>query len=380
MAALWTAVASAFFHATDTILGEALDLGGMFLFILTVAALQQRRVFLAQNVVAGQRLRRHLLPVYFGSNRHLIILVIALTMILTVLSACTTVFASPAFGLIVVLVALREVLSGVGEAVRHVHVGQRVGLGWTARSCLVCEQCLSGHQNRCPEAVGTIVQRHGGFADRVRAQAAWVIPIPDGVSLKAAGPLFCGGLTVFNPLLQNNIRPTDHVAVVGIGGLGHMAIAFADAWGCEVTAFSTSADKEGEARQLGADHFSNTRDADALTSAAGRFDMVLVTVNVPLDWDRYINTLRPGGKLHLVGATPQVSASVFPLLVGERSIGGSPTGSIATASKMLQFCARHKIEPIIEEFTMSELNAAMDHLASGKARYRIVLKAAGNLA
>ncbi len=263
----------------------------------------------------------------------------------------------------------------VGEGVRHLQVGQRVGLGWTARSCMVCEQCLTGHQNRCPEAEGTIVQRHGGFADRVRAQAAWVIPIPEGVDLKAVGPLFCGGLTVFNPLLQNNIRPTDHVAVVGIGGLGHMAIAFADAWGCEVTAFSTSPDKESEARRLGADHFLNTRDTGALESVAGRFDMVLVTVNVPLDWDQYVNALRPGGKLHLVGAVPQVAASVFPLLGGERSIGGSPTGSIATAAKMLQFCSRHHIEPIIETFPMSEINAAMDHLASGKARYRIVLQA-----
>lgn len=263
----------------------------------------------------------------------------------------------------------------VGEGVEGLQKGQRVGLGWTAASCLRCDQCQSGYQNRCPNAQGTIVGRHGGFANRVRAQAAWTIPIPEGVESVDCGPLFCGGLTVFNPLVENEIVPTARVAVVGIGGLGHMALQFASAWGCEVTALSTSPEKEDEARRMGAHHFLNSRDKRALASVAGKFDMVLDTVNAALDWDAYINALRPGGKLHVVGAVDKIEATVFPMLIGQKSIGGSPTGGIVRAKEMLEFCARHQIKPLVETFPMSKINDAMQHLADGKARYRIVLQA-----
>jgi uncharacterized zinc-type alcohol dehydrogenase-like protein len=263
----------------------------------------------------------------------------------------------------------------LGEDVQDLEVGQRVGIGWTSASCMHCEQCQSGYQNRCPTAEGTIVGRHGGFADRVRAQAAWAIPIPDGIESVDCGPLFCGGLTVFNPFVENRILPTARVAIIGIGGLGHMALQIANAWGCEVTAFSTSPDKEAEARAMGAHHFLNSRDSEALKSVAGKFDMVLDTVNVPLDWDAYIRTLRPGGKLHLVGAVDKIEATVFPLIGGEKSIGASPTGSIVRAKEMLEFCARHNIKPLVETYPMSKINEAMQHLADGKARYRVVLQA-----
>ncbi|WP_442483517.1 NADPH-dependent aldehyde reductase Ahr [Aeoliella sp. SH292] len=263
----------------------------------------------------------------------------------------------------------------LGEDVEGLEVGQRVGIGWTSASCMHCEQCQSGYQNRCPTAEGTIVGRHGGFADRVRAQAAWAIPIPDGIESVDCGPLFCGGLTVFNPFVENQILPTARVAVIGIGGLGHMALQIANAWGCDVTAFSTSPDKEAEAREMGAHHFLNSRDSEALSSVAGKFDMVLDTVNVPLDWDAYISTLRPGGKLHLVGAVDKIEATVFPLIGGEKSIGASPTGSIVRAKEMLEFCARHDIKPLVETYPMSKINEAMQHLAAGKARYRVVLQA-----
>ncbi|TWT74691.1 Aldehyde reductase Ahr [Posidoniimonas polymericola] len=266
-------------------------------------------------------------------------------------------------------------VAAVGDRVRGLEVGQRVGVGWTSGSCLRCDQCLSGYQNRCPDAEGTIVGRHGGFADRVRAQAAWCLPIPEGVSSVDCGPLFCGGLTVFNPLVENDIAPTARVAVVGIGGLGHMALQFANAWGCEVTAFSTSPEKEDEARQLGAHHFLNSRDEQALKSAAGSYDMVLVTVNASLDWDAYINTLRPGGTLHLVGAAEKIEATVFPLIAGQKSISASPTGAIVRAKEMLEFCARHDIKPLTEQYPMSQINEAMARLESGEARYRVVLKA-----
>ncbi|MCA9237982.1 MAG: NAD(P)-dependent alcohol dehydrogenase [Planctomycetales bacterium] len=263
----------------------------------------------------------------------------------------------------------------LGAGVEGLTVGQRVGVGWTAASCMRCDQCHSGYQNRCPDAQGTIVGRHGGFADRVRAQADWAIPIPEGVDSVDCGPLFCGGLTVFNPFVENGIVPTARVAVVGIGGLGHMALQFANAWGCEVTALSTSPGKEEEARSMGAHHFLNSRDAAALASVAGKFDMVLDTVNAPLDWDGYVNALRPGGKLHIVGAAEKVEATVFPLIVGQKSIGGSPTGGIVRAKEMLEFCARHEIKPLVEIFPMSKINDAMQRLVDGKARYRVVLQA-----
>jgi alcohol/geraniol dehydrogenase (NADP+) len=265
-------------------------------------------------------------------------------------------------------------VAAIGSMVNHLKVGQYVGLGWRARSCLVCDQCLSGHHNRCLKGEDVIIARHGVYADKVRCQALFAFPLPKKINIKTAGPLFCGGITVFSPIIQNNIKPTDHVAVVGIGGLGHMAIKFINAWGCEVTAISTNPAKEREAQEFGADHFLNSKDPDALKAYTNDFDMVLVTANVDLDWDSYIGTLRPGGKLHIVGAASQVKATVFPLISGEKSIGASPGGSPAEILKMLDFCSRHAIEPVIEEFPISHVNDAMAHLESGKARYRIVLR------
>ncbi len=265
-------------------------------------------------------------------------------------------------------------IGAVGERVMQLKPGQTVGLGWFSRSCMTCSQCMTGNHNLCPSAEGIIVGRHGGFANKVRAHEGWIIPLPDGINAATAGPLFCGGVTVFNPIIQNNIQPTDRVGVVGIGGLGHLALRFLKAWGCEVTAFSTSPDKETEARELGAHHFVNSRDSDALAELANSFDMILVAVNVGLDWDAYINALRPKGKLHIVGAAPSVSAIVFPLIIGQKSIGGSPLGSPATMATMLEFAARHGIEPVTESFPMSQVNDAMEKLRTGKPRYRLVLE------
>ena len=265
-------------------------------------------------------------------------------------------------------------VAAMGNMVNHLKVGQHVGLGWRARSCLVCDQCLSGYHNRCLKGEDVIIGRHGGYANKVHCQAQFAFPLPNNINLKTAGPLFCGGITVFNPIIQNNIKPTDHVAVVGIGGLGHLAIKFLNAWGCEVTAISTNPEKENEAKDFGADHFINSRISESLKPYTNKFNMVLDTANVDLDWDSYISTLRPGGKLHIVGAASQVKATVFPLISGEKSIGASPGGGPIEIMKMLDFCSRHRIEPIIEEFPMSRVNEAMAHLESGKARYRIVLQ------
>lgn len=276
------------------------------------------------------------------------------------------------------LVAGHEIVGTVaalGAQVKHFSVGQKVGLGWHAGYCEHCHSCMSGDHNLCETAQGVIIGRHGGFADKVRAQSTSVIALPEGIDMASAGPLLCGGITVFNPLLQFNIKPTDKVAVVGIGGLGHMAVQFLHAWGCEVTAFTSSANKAVEALEFGADHTLDSRDPEALAQAVNRFDLILSTVNVTLDWNAYISTLKPKGRLHLLGATLEpLQFSVFPLLRGQRSVSGSPSGSPASIAKMLDFAVQHDIKPIVELYDMKDINAAMDRVKSGQARYRVVLK------
>jgi uncharacterized zinc-type alcohol dehydrogenase-like protein len=265
-------------------------------------------------------------------------------------------------------------IAAVGEAVTHLKVGQRVGLGWHKGYCLTCPSCLSGDHNLCKASEQTIVGNHGGFADKVRAQAHSVVPLPDGVSTDEAGPLFCGGITVFNPMIQFGLKPTQRVAVIGIGGLGHLALQFARAWGCEVTAF-TSESKREEALQMGAHDTLNSRSSTDIESASGRFDLILSTVNVSLDWNALLGTLRPKGRLHLLGAVLEpLNIGVFPMLINQLSVSSSPVGSPSTIATMLEFCARHQIKPVIEKFKMAEVNAALEHLESGKARYRIVLE------
>ncbi|GLP95472.1 NADPH-dependent aldehyde reductase Ahr [Paraferrimonas sedimenticola] len=265
-------------------------------------------------------------------------------------------------------------VAAVGSSVQGFEVGQRVGLGWHSGYCNHCEHCDDGDHNLCFDAAATIVARHGGFADKVRADATAVVPLPDGVSASTAGPLFCGGITVFNPMVQFGLKPTDKVAVIGIGGLGHMALKFLNAWGCEVTAFTSSEHKRKEALVLGAHHTLNSRDAAEIESATNRFDMIISTVNVKLDWNLYLSTLRARGRLHLVGVTlDPLDLQAFGILGRQLQISGSPVGSPSTISKMLDFAALHQIEPQCEMFPMSQVNDAIAHLESGKANYRIVL-------
>jgi uncharacterized zinc-type alcohol dehydrogenase-like protein len=266
-------------------------------------------------------------------------------------------------------------VAAVGDQVTRVKVGDTVGLGWSSGSCMTCEQCMSGNHNLCAANEGTIVGRHGGFADKVRCREAWAIPLPAGVDAKKAGPLFCGGITVFNPIVEFGVKPTDRVGVIGIGGLGHFALQFLAKWGCEVTAFTSSEAKADEARKMGAHNIVNSRDADELDAIAGTLDFILSTVNVELEWDKYLAALGPKGRLHTVGAvTAPIPVSAFALLMGQKSVSGSPLGPPATTAKMLDFCARHKIEAVTENFPMSKVNEALEHLKAGKARYRIVLE------
>ncbi|NRA19780.1 MAG: NAD(P)-dependent alcohol dehydrogenase [Oceanospirillaceae bacterium] len=263
----------------------------------------------------------------------------------------------------------------IGADVTSITLGERVGLGWHSAYCNTCNSCQSGDQNLCSSAQPTIAGRHGGFADKVRAQATAVVALPEGVNPDSAGPLFCGGITVFNPLVQFDIKPTAKVGVIGIGGLGHMALQFLNAWGCEVTAFTSSESKKAESLEMGAHHVLNSSSEQELAAAAGKFDLILSTVNAKLDWNGYLATLAPRGRLHFVGATLEpLDIGVFNLMSAQRSISGSPVGSPNTIETMLEFAALHKIEPVVEYFKFDQINEAIARLREGKAHYRIVLK------
>ncbi len=267
-------------------------------------------------------------------------------------------------------------VTAVGDHVTALAPGDSVGLGWYSGSCMVCDQCMSGNHNLCPDAQATIFGRPGGFAESVRCHWAWATKLPDALDAKKAGPLFCGGITVFNPIVQSGVQPTDKVGVIGIGGLGHLALQFLNKWGCEVTAFSSSPGKADEARSFGAHEIVNSRDENELKAVAGKFDFILSTVAVDLDWMTYVTALGPKGKLHTVGVIPSpVELAAFPLIQAQKSFGGSPLGSPATTRKMIDFCTRHEIAPMTEHYKMSQVNEAIDHLRAGKARYRVVLEA-----
>ncbi|HTI70646.1 MAG TPA: NAD(P)-dependent alcohol dehydrogenase [Candidatus Limnocylindria bacterium] len=263
----------------------------------------------------------------------------------------------------------------VGSAAKGLKIGQRVGVGWNAGSCMHCRQCKSGSQHLCASAQPTIVGHHGGFASHVRSHWAWAVPLPEKINVAESGPLLCGGITVFNPLAMH-AKPTDHVGIVGIGGLGHMAVKFAAAYGCDVTAFTSSESKFDEARGFGANHVVSSRDSAAIKKLAGIFDLLISTVNVLLDWESLIASLAPNGRLHVVGAVLEpIPVAAFPLIMGQRSISGSPTGSPVAMETMLDFAARHNITPQTEHYPMSRINEAFERLEAGKARYRIVLDA-----
>jgi uncharacterized zinc-type alcohol dehydrogenase-like protein len=262
-----------------------------------------------------------------------------------------------------------------GGHVKHLKVGDTVGLGWFSGSCMTCDRCMSGNHNLCASNEQTIVGRFGGFADKVRCNAEWAVPLPPGLDARKVGPLFCGGITVFNPIVQFDVKPTDRVGVIGIGGLGHLALQFLNKWGCEVTAFTSSDAKRDEALAMGAHHVVNSRDESHLAKITGSLDFILSTVNADLQWPPFLSALAPKGRFHTVGVIPSpIPMPSFALIEGQKSISGSPSGSPATIRKMVEFCARHHIAPVTEHFPMSQANEALVHLESGKARYRVVLE------
>jgi uncharacterized zinc-type alcohol dehydrogenase-like protein len=263
-----------------------------------------------------------------------------------------------------------------GSQVRELRPGQRVGVGWQRGACLSCDLCVAGQENLCPEQEATCLGHPGGLAERVRADARFAFPLPEALDAAQAAPLLCGGITVYSPLRRYQVGPSSHVAVVGIGGLGHIALGMLRVFGCEVTAFSTSPSKRDEALALGAHHFASSSEPRAVLEHANRFDLVLSTVHARLDWTTFLRTLRPRGTLCLVGAPPgllQIPAAL--LVTGERAIAGSDIGGRAQIREMLRFCAQHGVKAQVETFPMDEphVNVAIERLRENKVRYRAVL-------
>lgn len=262
----------------------------------------------------------------------------------------------------------------LGAGVKGLKEGLRVGVGWESGSCGHCEYCRRGEENVCLEWRGTCTHGYGGYATAIRVDSRFAIPLPESLPGEAAGPLMCGGVTVYAPLSQET-RHSMRVGVIGLGGLGHMAVLFAHAMGCEVTVFSTSPGKEAEARSLGAHGFVRTGDAAAMQRAANSFDFIISTAPADIDWGFYLNALRPKGKLCVVGVPQsEVRVPAFSLIAGRKSIFGSPVGSPATLGEMLEFAARKNIRPVVERFPMAEVNTALERMRRNQVRYRPVLE------
>jgi uncharacterized zinc-type alcohol dehydrogenase-like protein len=262
-------------------------------------------------------------------------------------------------------------VAAVGKSVTTHKVGQRVGVGWLCGACGSCEWCARGKDHLCAQQRATIIGHHGGFADRVRSDAMYAIPIPDALSSAEAAPLMCAGSTVFSPLLHQDVRAGMKAAVVGIGGLGHLAIQYLAKFGCAVTAISGTSSKEAEARKLGATDFLLTQNLD---KAAFRFDVIMNTVSGDLPWPTLIETLRPEGKLIICGVpSSDLKFNAFPLIGTERSVVGGRLGSAEDTKAMLAFSAAQGVKPMIESFAMKDVNKAFEHVRANKARYRAVL-------
>ncbi|GAB3520875.1 NAD(P)-dependent alcohol dehydrogenase [Photobacterium alginatilyticum] len=279
------------------------------------------------------------------------------------------------------LVAGHEVVGEIvetGKLVKNLNIGDRVGLGWIRDSCRSCDHCLSGQENICREGyTGLIVGHHGGFADKVRVPADFAYRIPDGLSSAAAAPLLCAGITVYTPLRTHIDKLGMKVGVMGIGGLGHLALQYANAMGAEVTAFSTTKSKEEEARSFGAHNFLQWGNEDEMAEAKGTFDLIVCTISADADWNMAFDLLANNGKLCFVGLpVSEMKVPLLPLIFGQKSVVGSIVGGRHFMQEMLNFSAVHGIEPQIEVMPINKINEAMDKVAANKARYRIVLETA----
>jgi alcohol/geraniol dehydrogenase (NADP+) len=267
------------------------------------------------------------------------------------------------------------VVKAIGSGVTHLTPGQRVGVGWQRGTCGECEWCGSGLQNLCAKSRPTCLAGYGGFAKSLRVDSYFGIPIPDGLDSAVAAPMLCAGITVYSPL-RRYLRPANRVGIVGIGGLGHLAIQFARAMGAEVTAISTTQDKAAEAIKFGAHHFVASTDPEQMKKLAGSLDLLVDTATANLDWSAYLATLRPNGVFCIVGG-PQgpIVLPVLQMIFGQFTFAASVIGPPVQIEEMFRFAALHDIRTAVEVVPMDQVNSAMDKVRSNKARYRMVLAA-----
>ena len=263
----------------------------------------------------------------------------------------------------------------VGKNVTTLQKGDRVGLGWIRDSCRVCYHCLQGEENVCKQGfTGLIVGNHGGFADSVRSTADFAYKIPDALDSASAAPLLCAGITVYTPLRTYIKYPGMKVGIVGIGGLGHLAIKFARTMGAEVTVLSSSPNKEAEAKDFGAHHFYKWGTPEEMKDLTGSLDLLISTSSAELDWYLAFSLLANNGILCFLGIpVSSINVPLIPLIFGQKSVVGSVVGGRRFMQEMLDFAAINQIKPMIETMPLSQVNEAMDRVLAGKARYRIVL-------
>jgi uncharacterized zinc-type alcohol dehydrogenase-like protein len=260
-----------------------------------------------------------------------------------------------------------------GRKVSGLEEGDRVGIGWQGRSCMRCEWCAQGEEQLCQDIaeMGTW-ERHGGFASSVTVDGRFAYPLPAAMPAQVAAVLMCAGIAVYSPLRTYAAGPGQKVGILGVGGLGHLAIQFAHALGCEVTALSSSPAKEQEAIAFGADHFVVVGDSAAMKGVDYAFDLLLCTAHGEIDWESLLMTLKKNGRLLLIGF-PRVSIQPTDLVAHQLSITGSFLGNRARMREMLSFAQAQGIAPQVEQMAMAHVNDAIRRLNENRARYRIVL-------
>jgi uncharacterized zinc-type alcohol dehydrogenase-like protein len=274
------------------------------------------------------------------------------------------------------------IVAGVGSEVTKFAIGDRVGVGCMVDSCGECDNCREGEEQYCLKGntltyadVDRYGQRtQGGYSTHIVVNEDFVLRIPDGVELDVAAPLLCAGITTYSPLRHWGAGPGKKVAVVGLGGLGHMAVKLAHAMGAEVTVLSRSLKKKEDGLRLGADHYYATSDPETFEKLAGSFDLILNTVSAKIDLDAYLSLLALDGTLVNVGAPAEpLSLNVFSLLHQRRSFAGSVIGGIRETQEMLDFCAKHHVVPEIEVISADQIDEAYERVLASDVRYRFVI-------
>jgi uncharacterized zinc-type alcohol dehydrogenase-like protein len=277
------------------------------------------------------------------------------------------------------------VVADVGAEVSSYTGGDRVGVGCMVNSCRECENCLKGEEQYCipgntqtygsVDRDGTVTK--GGYSTHVVVDEDFVVRVPDGIELDQAAPLLCAGITTYSPLRHWQAGPGKHVAVVGFGGLGHLAVKIAKAMGAHVTVLSQSLSKQEDGLRLGADEYYATSERETFKQLARRFDLVINTVSAPLPMGRFLGLLKTDGAFVNVGAPPEpLSVPVFSLIAGRRTFAGSAIGGIAETQEMLDFCAEHGVVPEIERVSAAQINEAWDRVVASDVRYRFVIDSA----